>query len=50
LENASRNKKLWLQAIGKLLKEKKFWLRGPDLNRRQLGYEPDKIQAVFPSQ
>jgi hypothetical protein len=29
----------WLQASQKLLKGKKFWLRGVDLNHRPLGYE-----------
>jgi len=30
----------WLQGLRKLLKGKKAWLRGVDLNHRPLGYEP----------
>jgi hypothetical protein len=33
----------WLQGSWKFLKEKKFWLRGLDLNQRPLGYEPNEL-------
>ena len=31
-----------------LLKAKSFWLRGPDLNQRPSGYEPDELPAAPP--